>query len=71
MYAADPFAASQEVKERQEKAAQKREAESQSSRSKASSAYGMYSDSPEVKMATPLREMVEEAIKEVNRPFKH
>lgn len=65
MYAADPFAALQEVKERQAKAAQKREATNNSSESRPGSAHGPYSDSPEVKMATSLREEVEEAIKEV------
>jgi hypothetical protein len=64
MYAADPFVAQQEVKERQAKAAQKK-AVTNSVQNETSSS-GPYKDSPEVRMATSLREKVEEAIKEVN-----
>lgn len=69
MYEADPFLAQQEVKKRQAKAAEKREeATSNSStidvRKVASS--NEFSQSPEVRMATSLRELVEDAVKEAS-----
>jgi ATP-dependent RNA helicase DHX57 len=70
MYSADPFAAQQMVHNRQEKAAQKREAESRPSGSKQGTTSDMHSDIPEVKMAASLRVKVEEAIKEVNPVLK-
>lgn len=67
MYEADPFLAQQEVKKRQVKAAEKREEVVASNSStvdvrKASS--NEFSQSPEVRMAASLRELVEDAIKE-------
>lgn len=67
MYSADPFVALQEVNERQKKAAQRRESENDTPPNKYARAIGPFSDSPEVKMATSLREEVEEAIKKVNK----
>lgn len=70
MYDADPFLAQQEVKKRQAKAAEKRE-ETTASNSptrdvrKATSS-NEFSQSPEVRMATSLRELVEDAIKEAS-----
>ena len=67
MYEADPFFAQQQVKERQAKAAEKRETSNSSSidvRKAASS--NEFSQSPEVRMATSLRELVEDAIKEAS-----
>lgn len=60
MYDADPFAARQEVNERQAKAARKQE----SAGAKTSGLISYeFSQTPEVKMATPLREFVEDVIK--------
>ncbi|EKM84037.1 hypothetical protein AGABI1DRAFT_51702 [Agaricus bisporus var. burnettii JB137-S8] len=64
MYAADPFAALQMVRNRQEKVAQSKEAGSRPSGSKQSTISSMHSDTPEVKMAALLRVKVEKAIKE-------
>ncbi|KAF9454218.1 P-loop containing nucleoside triphosphate hydrolase protein [Macrolepiota fuliginosa MF-IS2] len=64
VYAADPFIAWQQVKDRQAKAAQKRETDKNTPEHKTGAVPGSYDHSPEVKMATPLREEVEEAIKE-------
>lgn len=62
MYDADPFAARQEVNERQAKAARKQE----SAGAKTSGLISYeFSQTPEVKMATPLREFVEDVIKKV------
>ena len=62
MYDADPFAARQEVNKRQAKAALKHE-------NTGAKTGGIISDEfsqiPEVKMASPLRELVENAIKKV------
>ena len=68
MYEADPFLAQQEVKRRQAKAVEKREEAAASNSStvdvrKAASSNEI-SQSPEVRMATSLRELVEDAIKE-------
>ena len=70
MYEADPFLAQQEIKIRQAKAAEKREEAAASNSStldvrKAASS-NEFSQSPEVRMATSLRELVEDAIKEVS-----
>lgn len=70
MYAADPFAALQMVRNRQEKVAQRKEAGSRPSGSKQSTISSMHSDTPEVKMAALLRVKVEKAIKEVNPALK-
>jgi hypothetical protein len=68
MYAADPFAALQEVKDRQAKAAQRKEVASNPSHNSphVSSLTGSFKHSPEVRMASSLREEVEQAIKEVS-----
>lgn len=62
MYADDPFAARKEVDERQMKAEKKREDVSKSARPQTS---GEYAQAPEVKMASALRDMVEDAVKKV------
>jgi ATP-dependent RNA helicase DHX57 len=68
MYQADPFAARKEVDERQARAAQKGRETSDGNavdlRSQPVS--NEYSQAPEVKMASGLREMVEDTIKKVN-----
>ena len=73
MYEADPFLAHQEVKKRQAKATEKREDAARPAtlsssivdvRKSASS--NQFSQSPEVRMATSLRELVEDAIKEAS-----
>ncbi|KAF9015717.1 P-loop containing nucleoside triphosphate hydrolase protein [Cyathus striatus] len=66
MYGEDPFAAQLEVSERQNKAAKRRddtsgEKESNPSKFRQSNEYAQ---APEVKMATGLRELVEESIKQ-------
>ena len=70
MYEADPFLAHQEVKKRQAKATEKREEAAISSSSTAdvrkTPNSGEYSQCPEVRMATSLRELVEDAIKEAS-----
>ncbi|TFK41870.1 P-loop containing nucleoside triphosphate hydrolase protein [Crucibulum laeve] len=66
MYSADPFAAQQEVRERQDKAEKKREeavAPSSSSNTRTSNVSNEFSSAPEVRMASGLRELVEDAIK--------
>ncbi|KAF8808063.1 P-loop containing nucleoside triphosphate hydrolase protein [Phlegmacium glaucopus] len=67
MYEADPFLAQQEVKKRQAKAAERRE-EAVSNPStvdvRKSASSNEFSQSPEVRMAGSLRELVEYAIKE-------
>jgi hypothetical protein len=68
MYEADPFLAQQEVQKRQAKAAEKREEATASNSSNADmrkpTSSNEFSQSPEVRMATSLRELVEDAIKE-------
>ena len=70
MYEADPFLAHQEVKKRQVKATEKREEAATSSSStvdvRKSASSNEFSQSPEVRMATSLRELVEDAIKEAS-----
>ncbi|KII93616.1 hypothetical protein PLICRDRAFT_131582 [Plicaturopsis crispa FD-325 SS-3] len=70
MYDADPFAARKAVDERQAKASKKREEASGTTGETSSDAHprnapvsGEFAQAPEVKMATGLREMVEEAVK--------
>ncbi|KAI0640102.1 P-loop containing nucleoside triphosphate hydrolase protein [Trametes polyzona] len=64
MYDADPFAARKTVAERQEKAAKKKE---EASRGESSGRGGQvsseYANAPEAKMATTLRDFVEDAVK--------
>lgn len=68
MYDADPFAARKEVEQRQVKAAKKREETSggggNTSRNQPVS--NEFSQAPEVKMASGLRETVEEAVKKAS-----
>ncbi|KAH8992445.1 P-loop containing nucleoside triphosphate hydrolase protein [Lactarius akahatsu] len=64
MYEADPFAARKSVDDRQEKAAKKREETQQAStRPVPQTDPGPFENSPEVKLSTELRELVENAIK--------
>ncbi|KAF5366936.1 hypothetical protein D9757_010848 [Collybiopsis confluens] len=69
MYDPDPFAARKEVEERQDRAAQKRAQINASSEPGASSrssgsVHNEFSKAPEVRMATSLRDRVEEAVKQ-------
>lgn len=73
MYDADPFAARREVDERQAKAAKKREeadanraGSSSSSRHHQTPVSGEFAQAPEVRMASSLRDMVEEAVKKAS-----
>ncbi|KAF9486472.1 P-loop containing nucleoside triphosphate hydrolase protein [Pholiota conissans] len=70
MYYADPFGAKKEVEERQAQSAKKKEEASGSTENAARNGYKgsgtLTSDYPEVIMATSLRELVEEAIKEAS-----
>ena len=72
MYEADPFLAQQEVKKRQAKATEKREEAIASNSStvdiRKSPGSNEFSQSAEVRMATSLRELVEDAIKEASYP---
>ena len=63
MYSDDPFAARKEVDERQAKAEKKREDVNKGAHNPPTS--GEYAQAPEVKMATSLRDMVEDAVKKV------
>ncbi|KAH9008329.1 P-loop containing nucleoside triphosphate hydrolase protein [Lactarius hengduanensis] len=64
MYEADPFAARKSVDDRQEKAAKKKEDIQQAStRPVPQTDPGPFENSPEVKLSTELRELVENAIK--------
>lgn len=67
MYDADPFAARKAVDERQAKAAQK--AATQNERAESSTQAGQtsseFANAPEAKMASGLRELVEDAVKKV------
>ena len=64
MYDPDPFAARKEVAERQAKATRKRE--ESAAVSKVSQASHQYAHQPEVKMSSELRDMVEDAVKQVS-----
>jgi hypothetical protein len=68
MYDADPFTARKEVDERQAKAAKKREETdgSSTSVSRGQPVSGEFSQAPEVKMASGLRDIVEDAIKKAS-----
>jgi ATP-dependent RNA helicase DHX57 len=70
MYEADPFLAHQELKKRQAKATEKREEAatlgSSSVDVRKSASSNEFSQSTEVRMATSLRELVEDAIKEAS-----
>lgn len=67
MYQADPFAARKEVDERQARAVQKsRETSDSNTDLRSQPVSSEYSHAPEVKMASGLREMVEDTIKKVN-----
>jgi ATP-dependent RNA helicase DHX57 len=68
MYDPDPFAARLLVNERQAKAARKREETSQgpSDPARNTSVSNQFSHVPEVKMASGLRELVDDAIKKVS-----
>ncbi|KAI0785417.1 hypothetical protein BC629DRAFT_1593889 [Irpex lacteus] len=63
MYEADPFTARKVVDERQEKAAKKREEPPSGSRATVAATSPEYAQAPEVKMASSIRETVEESIK--------
>lgn len=65
MYEADPFTARKAVDERQEKAAKKREEPPSGSRATVAATSPEYAQAPEVKMASSIRETVEESIKKV------
>jgi len=72
MYSADPFAAKKEVADRQKKAAAKNESAQEASTAgpssrppAASKSRNEFSSLQQVKMATDLREFVEDAIKKV------
>jgi len=68
MYQADPFAARKEVDERQARAAQKgrKTSDDNTADVRSQPISSEYSQAPEVKMASGLREMVEDTIKKVN-----
>ncbi|KAH9948231.1 P-loop containing nucleoside triphosphate hydrolase protein [Amylocystis lapponica] len=65
MYAADPFAARKTVDERQAKTAQKKEGSSREVENARPSAQHSpeFADAPEAKMASTLRDLVEDAVK--------
>ncbi|KAI0691979.1 P-loop containing nucleoside triphosphate hydrolase protein [Cytidiella melzeri] len=63
MYDADPFAARKAVDERQEKAAKKREQPSSSTGTGAAGPSPEFAHAPEVKMASSVRDVVEDSIK--------
>ena len=64
-YDADPFAARKSVAERQEKAAKKQEAQQSTNAPAPKSRPNLFDDSPEVKLSSELRGLVENAIKMV------
>ena len=68
MYESDPFAARKAVTERQEKASKRRDESQQGQNAGGGSTSKVskeFLNAPEVKMATELRELVEDAIKKV------
>lgn len=68
MYDADPFTARKEVDERQAKAAKKKEeASAVGSSSRSQPVSTEFAQSPEVRMAAGLRDMVEDAVKKASR----
>ena len=66
MYEADPFAARKSVNERQEQAAKRRE-EASDPQSSSKKVHGSpeFEHAPEAKMASSLRDFVEDAVKKV------
>lgn len=73
MYDADPFAARREVDERQAKAARKGDLSTSGAsgvRPRAPGA-GEFAQAPEVKMASSLRDLVEDAVKKVRQAPSH
>lgn len=72
MYDADPFAAQQRVEQREAKNAQKREtnSSSQDSDSRKYTSSGEFSQLPEVRMASGLRDLVEKAVKTVSNSLR-
>lgn len=68
MYDADPFSARREVEERQARAAKKREEATAggSGISRPQFVSNEFTHAPEVKMASRLREIVEDAVKKVS-----
>ena len=68
MYDTDPFAARKEVDERQAKAAKKREVDEDrgSSSRNQPAVFREFALAPEVRMASSLRDMVEEAVKKAS-----
>ena len=65
MYDADPFAARKSVADRQEKAAKKKENQETAKTPAYVSKSDLFNDSPEVKLSSELRGLVEDAIKMV------
>ena len=65
MYDADPFAAQKSVADRQERATKKREAQETDKAPAPDSKPNPFDDSPEVKLSSELRGLVENAIKTV------
>jgi hypothetical protein len=66
MYDADPFVAKKSVADRQEKAAKKKEQAQQTANSPVpKTEWNIFDGSPEVKLSTELRVLVENAIKTV------
>lgn len=65
MYEADPFAARKAVDDRQAKAAKRKEEATAESNTPSLRPFPEFANAPEVKMATNLRDMVEESIKKV------
>jgi hypothetical protein len=63
MYDADPFAARKSVADRQEKAAKKKEAQETAGPSAPGSKLDLFEGSPEVKLSSELRGLVEDAVK--------
>lgn len=65
MYDTDPFAARKSVAERQERAAKKQEARQSANAPAPKSEANLFDGSPEVKLSSELRGLVENAIKMV------
>ena len=64
LYATDPFAAKKEFEDRKAQLSQSNKSASKSGRQRGEVSGG-YKDLPEVKMASTIRELVEEAVKKV------
>lgn len=65
MYESDPFAARKAVSERQEKAAKVKEETTSSDTRGTSGTSPEFANAPEAKMASSLRDLVEDSIKKV------